>query len=64
MNEQKISYYHLHALDISRTNLINDYTEIMFQDFDKVFSETKQKYINSNKLKNIGKEIKSKIESN
>lgn len=64
LNEQKISYYHLHALDISRTNLINDYTEIMFQDFDKVFSETKQKYINSNKLKNIGKEIKSKIESN
>lgn len=64
LNEQKISYYHLHALDISRTDLKNDYIEIMFQDFDKIFKETKQKYISSNKLKNIGIEIKNKIERN
>lgn len=64
LNEQKISYYHLHALDISRTELNSDYIEILFHDFDKVFQETKQKYISSNKLKELGNKLKSKIERN
>ena len=64
LNEQKISYYHLHALDISRTNIKSDYTDIIFRDFDEMFSSTKQKYINSNKLKQLGNKIREKIERN
>lgn len=64
LNEQKISYYHLHALDISRTNIKSDYTDIVFRDFDEMFSSTKQKYINSNKLKQLGNKIREKIERN
>lgn len=64
LNEQKISYYHLHALDVSRTQIQNDYVDLLFNDFERMFSETKQKYINSNKLKELGKKLKSKIESN
>lgn len=61
LNEQRISYYHLHALDISRTQLETDYTEILFNDFNKKFSETKQKYINSNKLKELGNKLGKKL---
>lgn len=61
LNEQKISYYHLHALDVSRTQLETDYTEILFNDFNRKFSETKQKYINSNKLKEIGNKLGKRI---
>jgi hypothetical protein len=64
LNEQKISYYHLHALDISRTNIKSDYTDIVFRDFDEMFSSTKQKYVNSNKLKQLGNKIREKIERN
>ena len=64
LNEQKISYYHLHALDISRTNIKSDYTDIVFRDFDEMFLSTKQKYINSNKLKQLGNKIREKIERN
>lgn len=64
LNEQKISYYHLHALDISRTNIKSDYTDIVFRNFDEMFSSTKQKYINSNKLKQLGNKIREKIERN
>ena len=64
LNEQKISFYHLHALDISRSQLQSDYIEMIFHDFDKVFSETKQKYISSNKLKELGNKLKTKIEEN
>jgi hypothetical protein len=37
---------------------------MIFQDFDRVFSETKQKYISSNKLKELGNKLKKKIEEN
>lgn len=61
LNEQKISYYHLHALDISRTQLKTDYIEILFSDFDKKFTETKRKYITSTKLKELGNKIGKKL---
>jgi hypothetical protein len=61
LNEQKISFYHLHALDISRTELNSDYIDITFHEFDNVFNETKQKYINSNKLKQIANKLNQKI---
>lgn len=64
LNEQKISFYHLHALDISRSQLQSDYIEMIFSDFDRMFSETKQKYISSNKLKELGNKLKKKIEEN
>lgn len=64
LNEQKISYYHLHALDISRTDINSDYTDILFHDFNEMFISTKQKYINSNKLKQLGNKLKEKIERN
>ena len=64
LNEQKISFYHLHALDISRESISNDYIDLMFNDFNKIFEETKQKYNNSKKLKELGKKLKEKIESN
>ena len=64
LNEQKISYYHLHALDISRTSINSDYTNITFNEFDKMFSKTKSQYINSKELKNIGNKLRNKIETN
>lgn len=64
LNEQKISFYHLHALDVSKEMLSTDYLELLFNDFDKMFQETKEKYNNSNKLKELGNKLREKIESN
>lgn len=64
LNEQKISFYHIHALDISLETLTTDYTELVFNDFDKKYKETKEKYNKSNKLKELGNKLREKIESN
>lgn len=64
LNEQKISYYHLHALEVNRTELKSDYINLTFNDFDGMFSKTKHQYINSKELKELGNKLKSKIEQN
>lgn len=64
LNEQKISYYHLHALGIHRTDLKSDYLELTFNEFDSVFSKTKQQYEKSKELKKLGNKLRIKIEEN
>lgn len=58
LNEQKISYYHLHALNVNRSQLDSDYLQIMFKDFDKMFEETKRQYNNSKIIKLITNKLK------
>lgn len=61
LNEQRISFYHIHAMDISLSDIKTDYTDITFNDFDGMFHKTKQKYINSKRIKELGNKILNEI---
>lgn len=53
LNEQRISFYHLHALKINKNELNSDYVDLIFNDFNGIFDKTKTQYENSNRIKTI-----------
>ena len=57
LNEQKISFYHLHALDMSKSQFDSDYLHLTFNDFNETFDKTKRQYINSKLIKQISNKL-------
>lgn len=61
LHEQRISFYHLHALDITLSDVPSDYKNLVFSKFDETFNTTLDKYLSSTRLKQIGNKLKIKI---
>lgn len=57
LNEQKISFYHLHALNMSKNQFNSDYLHLTFNDFNEMFDKTKRQYINSKVIKQISNKL-------
>lgn len=53
LNEQKISYYHLHALGLNPEQFNTDYINLVFNDFSTMFNNTKSQYNKSKVIKTI-----------
>lgn len=63
LKEQKISFYHLHAFDISLDSVPKDYKNLVFNGFDNIFNSTKDAYLTSKKMIEIGNKITEKVNS-
>lgn len=57
LNQQKISYYHLHALKLNIDDLDSDYVRLTFNDFNGIFCKTKEQYENSNTIKRLANKL-------
>jgi hypothetical protein len=54
LKQQNISFYHIHALEIGIDIFPKDYRELITEDFENVFYETKESYIQSREMREIG----------
>lgn len=54
LKQQNISFYHIHALEISEDVFPEYYRELITEEFEKTFYETKEAYENSKVMKEIG----------
>ena len=54
LKQQNISFYHLHCLQIDDQMFPVDYRNLITDDFEKVWENTKQDYLKSKKMKQIG----------
>lgn len=54
LKRQNISFYHIHALEISIDIFPNDYREMITDEFEKIFEQTREQYIKSKVMKEIG----------
>lgn len=54
LKRQDISFYHIHSLEIPIDTFSEDYREMITDDFENVFYETKESYYNSKIMREIG----------
>ena len=54
LKQQNISFYHIHALEISEDIFPDYYRELITEEFEKIFYETKEAYENSKIMREIG----------
>lgn len=54
LKRQNISFYHIHALEISIDIFPNDYREMITDEFEETFEQTKEHYFKSKMMKEIG----------
>ena len=57
LKKQNISFYHIHALDISLDKFPADWRELLIEDFENVFFATKRNFENSLVMKKIGSKL-------
>lgn len=57
LNEQRISYYHLHALDMQIEDFDSDYLHITFNNFNEMFELTRNQYNRTKIIKNISNKL-------
>lgn len=62
LQSQLISFYHLHALNISISQVPTEYKNIVIPKFDEKFFSTKRSYNMSVKLKDVGEKLRKKVE--
>lgn len=63
LQSKAISFYHLHALNISTAQVPSEYKNIAIPGFDEKFYSTKRMYTMSTKLKNVGEKLRKKVEN-
>lgn len=54
LKQQNISFYHIHALEISLDVFPDDYREMITEEFEDVYERTKVAYLDSKLMKDIG----------
>ena len=54
LKQQNISFYHVHCLEIDIDLFPRDYRELITDEFEKVWEETKEQYDRSKEMKEIG----------
>lgn len=59
LKKQNISFYHIHALDITLDKFPNDFRELVMDDFENIFFSTKKNFENSMVMKKIGTKLNS-----
>lgn len=63
LQEQNISFYHLHLLAIPYNSIPEDYRELISENFDNVYLSTQQKYLTSSKMRLIGDKLMDRIQN-
>lgn len=61
LKEQKISLYHLHFFGVPFEAVPRDYMEIIMENFEDAFVLTRMKYLNSNRLRELGEKIHARL---
>lgn len=54
LKQQNISFYHVHCLEIDIDVFPSDYREMITEEFEKVWEETKDAYWHSKVMREIG----------
>lgn len=54
LKKQNISFYHIHALEIDIDIFPQDYRELITEEFENVFYETRENYLKSKEMREIG----------
>lgn len=54
LKQQNISFYHIHALEIGIELFPEDYRELITDEFEKIWEETKDSYLRSKEMREIG----------
>ena len=54
LKQQNISFYHVHSLEISQEIFPTDYRQLITDEFDDVWEQTKQQYLRSKTMRDIG----------
>ena len=54
LKQQNISFYHVHSLEISQEIFPPDYRQMITDEFDDVWEQTKQQYLRSKTMREIG----------
>ena len=54
LKQQNISFYHVHALEIKSEIFPTDYREMITDEFENVWEDTKQQYFRSKVMRQIG----------
>lgn len=54
LKQQNISFYHIHALEIKSEIFPIDYRQMITDEFEKVWEDTKQQYLGSKVMREIG----------
>lgn len=54
LKKQNISFYHIHALEINIDIFPQDYRELITEEFENVFYETRENYLKSKEMREIG----------
>ena len=57
LNEQRISYYHLHALNMQVEDFDSDYLHITFNNFNEMFNLTRNQFNRTKVIKNISNKL-------
>ena len=57
LNEQRISYYHLHALNMQVEDFDSDYLHITFNNFNEMFNLTRNQFNRTKIIKNISNKL-------
>lgn len=61
LKRQNISFYHIHALEITLDRFPMDWRELLVKDFENVFFSTKKQFDESSVMKKIGTKLNSFI---
>ena len=59
LKKQNISFYHIHALDITIDKFPKDWRELLVDNFEEVFCKTKKNFDESLQMKKIGSKLNS-----
>ena len=54
LKQQNISFYHIHALEIKSEVFPYDYRQMITDNFDEIWEQTKQQYLRSKVMREIG----------
>jgi hypothetical protein len=54
LKQQNISFYHIHCLEIDIDIFPNDYREMITDEFENVWEDTKEQYLRSKVMREIG----------
>jgi hypothetical protein len=54
LKQQNISFYHIHCLEIAIDIFPYDYREMITDEFEKVWEDTKEQYLRSKEMREIG----------
>jgi hypothetical protein len=54
LKQQNISFYHIHCLEIDIDIFPYDYREMITDEFEKVWEDTKEQYLRSKEMREIG----------